>query len=106
MRLALVLLVACSAPATRPPPSTQRTTADNTCEEVAWSCVGLKPGTQDPWGCTEGNATQTAQFQETCTLAKSGIFALNACLRDNVVGGCTLAHGEKCTTTWYLAPAT
>lgn len=106
MRVTLVLLFACSSPGTRPQNSMQRTTADNTCQDVAWSCVGLKPGTQDPWGCTEGNASQTAQYQATCTLEKSGIFALNACLRDDIVGGCTLARGSQCTTTWYLAPAT
>lgn len=82
----------------------QRTTADNTCENVAWSCVGMKDGA--PWGCIEGNETQTAQYQSSCTPEKNGSFALQPCLRDNLVGGCTLARGSQCTTTWYYAPAT
>ena len=80
----------------------QRTTADS--ENVAWSCVGLKGDA--PWGCIEGNATQTAQYQASCTPEKNGRFALQPCLRDNLVGGCTLARGSQCTTTWYYAPAT
>lgn len=104
--LVLVLLAGCPArPSTAPQPM-QRTTAEHTCEDVAWSCVGMKPGTEDAWGCIEGNASQTAQYQATCTPAKHGRFALNACLRDNLVGGCTLARGSQCTTTWYHAPAT
>lgn len=106
MRLFVLLLLAACPGSSAPPQQTmQRTTNDNTCEEIAWSCVGLEPGTQAPWGCTEGNAAQTSQYQSTCTAEKSGIFALNACLRDNAVGGCTLARGSQCTTTWYLAPA-
>jgi hypothetical protein len=105
MRLALLLLLAgCPGSTAHGPPSMQRTTNDNTCAEIAWSCVGLKGDT--PWGCTEGNASQTAQYQGTCTAERSGIFALSACLRDNVVGGCTLARGSQCTTTWYVAPST
>jgi hypothetical protein len=107
MRIALLVLLnaGCpAAPATKPQP-VQRTTSDNTCENVAWSCVGMKPGTQDAWGCVEGNASQTSQYQASCTVEKDGRFALNACLRDNLVGGCTLARGNQCTTTWYYAPA-
>ena len=107
MRFALLLvLAACPAPSPQRQQMMQRTTKDNTCEEVAWSCVALKPGTQDPWGCIEGNASQTSQYQGSCTPTQSGLFALNACLHDNVAGGCTLARGSSCTTTWYLAPAT
>lgn len=107
MRLfVLVLLAGCpAAPATKSQP-VQRTTADNTCENVAWSCVGMKAGTQDAWGCVEGNDTQRSQFEASCTPEKNGRFALNACLRDNLIGGCTLARGSQCTTTWYYAPAT
>ena len=102
--LLLILLAGCpSAPATKPQP-VQRTTADNTCENVAWSCVGVKSGT--PWGCIEGNDTQTVQYQASCTPEKDGRFALQACMRDELVGGCTLARGNQCTTTWYYAPAT
>ena len=107
MRILLVLVLAgCPAtPATRPQP-VQRTTSDNTCESVAWSCVAMKPKTQDAWGCIEGNAEQTSQYQSSCTAEKDGRFALNACMRDNLVGGCTLARGSQCTTTWYYPPAT
>lgn len=104
--LALVLLAGCPSSSPRPTQPVQRTTADNTCEDVAWSCVGMKPGTQEAWGCVEGNASQTAQYQASCTAEKDGRFALNACLRDDLVGGCTLARGSQCTTTWYYAPAT
>jgi hypothetical protein len=107
MRIALlVVLAACPGPPQKSPQSTQRTTSDNTCQDIAWSCVGMTPGTQDAWGCVEGNASQTSQYQATCTPEKDGRFALNACLRDNIVGGCTLARGAQCTTTWYFAPAT
>jgi hypothetical protein len=102
----LALLAGCPAPNAPRPATTQHTTSDNTCEDVAWSCVGMKPGTTDAWGCVEGNASQTAQYQASCTPEKHGRFALNACLRDNVVGGCTLARGGQCTTTWHHAPAT
>jgi hypothetical protein len=94
-----------SAPATTPQP-VQRTTPDNTCENVAWSCVGMKPNTEEAWGCIEGTAEQLAQYQASCTDDKHGRFALNPCLRDNLVGGCTVARGNQCTTTWYYAPAT
>jgi hypothetical protein len=66
----------------------------------------MKPNTQDAWGCVEGNASQTVQYQTSCTVEKHGRFALNACLRDNLVGGCTLARGSQCTTTWYYSPST
>jgi len=108
MRIALVfvLVAGCSSPSHKPTQTVQRTTSDNTCEDVAWSCVGMRPGTEEPWGCLEGNASQTSQYQATCTPAQDGRFALNACMRDNLVGGCTLARGSQCTTTWYYAPAT
>lgn len=102
----VLALAGCPASPRTPPQPVQRTTADNTCEDVAWSCVGLNPETQEPWGCIEGNATQTAQYQASCTPEKHGAFALNACPRDDLVGGCTLARGSQCTTTWYAAPAT
>lgn len=103
--LALVLLLAaCPAPTSRPK-TAQRTSSDGTCAEVAWSCVGTNADGA-AWGCTEGDASQTAQHQATCTQDKGGLFALNACLRDNVVGGCTLARGSACTTTWFHAPLT
>jgi hypothetical protein len=104
--LALVLLVGCPAPPATKPQPMQRTTADNTCETVTWSCVGMKPGTETSWGCVEGNDTQRAQYEGSCTADKHGRFALNACLRDTSVGGCTLARGSACTTTWYHAPST
>jgi hypothetical protein len=103
--VALLLLAACPAPLATKPQPVQHTTADNTCEGVAWSCVGMKPGTEDSWGCVEGNATQRTQYEGSCTAAQHGRFALNACLRDTAVGGCTLARGAACTTTWYHAPA-
>ena len=103
--LAAVLAGCPAAPATKPQPM-QRTTSDNTCENVAWSCVGMTPGTEDAWGCVEGNAEQTSQYQASCTAEKHGRFALGACLRDNLVGGCTLARGSQCTTTWYYGPST
>jgi hypothetical protein len=106
VKIAIVLvLVACSAPPAKPQ-TLQRTTTDNTCEEVAWSCVGITPNTTDAWGCIEGNSSQTAQYQASCTEAKHGRFALNACLRDTMLGGCTLARGSQCTSTWYAPPAT
>ncbi len=107
MRIAIALVLLAGCPSSPAKPQTlQRTTETNTCAEVAWSCVALKPGTQDAWGCIEGNASQTTQYQASCTPEKDGRFALNACMRDNVVGGCTLARGAQCTTTWYFAPAT
>jgi len=107
MRIALVLLLVAGCPSPRPRPTTvQRTTADGTCAEIAWSCVGHQPNGGAPWGCVEGNASQTAQYQASCTPERDGRFALNACMRDDVVGGCTLARGAQCTTTWYYAPAT
>ena len=107
MRIVLVLLlVGCPSSQSPKPQTLQRTTSDGTCEEVAWSCVGMKPGAQEAWGCIEGNASQTSQYQASCTPEKDGRFALNACMRDNVVGGCTVARGSNCTTTWYFAPAT
>ena len=105
MRIVLVLLLGCSSPSPKPQTFT-RTAADGTCEEIAWSCVGMKPGTQEAWGCIEGNASQTSQYQATCTPEKDGRFALNACMRDTIVGGCTVARGSACTTTWYFAPST
>ena len=102
---AVILLAGCPAPPATPKQPMQRPSADGTCAEVAWSCVGLLPGGQ-PWGCVEGNASQTARYQATCTAEKHGIFALNGCLRDHIVGGCTVARGSQCTTTWYVAPAT
>ena len=107
MRILLVVALAgCSAARGTKPQPVQRTAADNTCEHVAWSCVTLQAGTTDPWGCREGNAAQTSQSQASCTAEQDGRFALNACMRDNLVGGCTLARGEQCMTTWYYAPAT
>lgn len=107
MRIVLLLVLAgCPAQAPSKPQPVQRTTADNTCQDVAWSCVAMKHDTQDAWGCMEGNASQTTQYQGSCTPEKDGRFALNACMRDGVVGGCTLARGAQCTTTWYFAPAT
>jgi len=88
------------------PSTAQRTTSDHTCADVAWSCVGITPATGDAWGCIEGNASQTAEYQASCTEAKQGRFALNPCLRDTMIGGCTLARGSQCTTTWYASPAT
>lgn len=105
MRILLVLALAgCPGPQGTKPQPVQRTTSDNTCESVAWSCVAMKRET--PWRCVEGNATQTAQYQASCTAEKDGRFALNACMRDNLVGGCTLARGDQCTTTWSYPPAT
>ena len=101
-----VLIAGCPSSSPQRPQPVQRTASDGTCEEVAWSCVALRPRTDEPWGCLEGNAAQTAQYQTACTPEKDGRFALNACLRDDVVGGCTLARGSQCTTTWYFAPAT
>jgi hypothetical protein len=101
---ALLLLAACPSSPRKPQPM-QRTTAEGTCEEIAWSCVALKPGTEEAWGCIEGNAAQTAQYQSSCTPEKNGRFALNPCLRDNLAGGCTVARGSQCTTTWYFTPA-
>lgn len=97
MRLALLLLVACAGPATTPQ-TPERTTADNTCEAVTWSCVEVKPGTDEAVTCREGNEAA----RQPCT----GRFALNPCLHDNVVAGCTRARGATCTTTWHAAPAT
>jgi hypothetical protein len=102
----LVLLTACPGPSKKPAPDMQRTTSDNTCEDVAWSCVGMTPGTETAWGCTEGNASQLSQYQTSCTAEKNGRFALTPCMRDNVIGGCTVARGSTCTTTWYASPAT
>jgi hypothetical protein len=104
--LVIVVLAGCPAPPATKPQPMQRTTPDNTCEHVAWSCVAMKPATQDAWGCVEGNDQQTTQYQASCTPEKDGRFALNACMRDNLVGGCTLARGSQCTTTWYYGPAT
>ena|SRR5688572_21147672 len=103
--LVLVLLAGCPGSSSTKPQMAERTTADHTCEDVAWSCVGMKRGTEDAWGCIEGNAAQTAQYQATCTPEKDGRFALNACPRDSAVGGCTVARGSQCTTTWYFAPS-
>lgn len=107
MRIALVLVLVagCPSPPAKPT-TTTRTTADGTCAEVAWSCVAHAPNDGPAWGCIEGNAAQRAQYEASCTPAKDGRFALGACMRDDVVGGCTLARGAACTTTWYLAPAT
>ncbi len=107
MRLLITvgLLVACSSSGTRRATPVEHTTGDGTCEDIAWSCVGTLPGGA-PWGCIEGNASQTVQYQATCTLEKAGLFALGACPRDDVIAGCTIARGSQCTTTWYLAPAT
>ena len=105
MRFALVLLLAaCPAPPASRAKAEPR--ADGTCPEVAWSCVAVAPGATEAWGCTEGTASQTAQYQATCTADQGGRFALDPCLRDLVVGGCTIARGSLCTTTWYHAPAT
>lgn len=107
MRIVLLLLLAaCPSSTPSKPTSMPGTTSDGTCADVTWSCVGMKPGTEDPWGCVEGNAAEAQQRQAACTYEKGGMFALNACLRDNVAGGCTLARGSSCTTTWYAAPAT
>ena|SRR5687767_13909248 len=107
MRFALVVfLLGCPGPSQTKPQQATRTTNDGTCEEIAWSCVGMKPGTDESWGCVEGDAAQTAQYQASCTPEKNGRFALNACMRDNIVGGCTVARGSQCTTTWYFAPST
>jgi len=83
MRIALVfvLVAGCSSLRTKPTQTVQRTTSDNTCEDVAWSCVGMRPGTEEPWGCLEGNASQTSSIKRTCTPAQDGRFALNACMR-------------------------
>lgn len=105
MRIVLALLLAGCSGSPPAPQSMQRTTADGTCEEIAWSCVALKQGTEDAWGCIEGNSAQTAQYQSSCTPEKDGRFALNACMRDNIAGGCTLARGSQCTTTWFHTPA-
>lgn len=109
MRIALVavtMLAGCPSPSPSPPRTTQRTTSDGSCEEIAWSCVGMRPGSQEAWGCIEGNASQTAQYQASCTPDKDGRFALGPCPRDDLAGGCTVARGSQCTTTWYLPPAT
>lgn len=108
MRIALVLVLVagCPSPPAQPPGPTARTTADGTCADVAWSCVAHAPGAEAPWGCLEGNAAQRDQYAASCTPAKDGRFALGACLRDDLVAGCTLARGAQCTTTWYYAPAT
>jgi len=110
MRIVLLVtfagLAACPGSTGTKPQPVQRTTNDNTCEEVSWSCVGMKPGTQEAWGCTEGNASQQSQYQASCTPERDGRFALNACMRDNLIGGCTVARGSQCTTTWYFAPST
>ncbi|MBA3396603.1 MAG: hypothetical protein H0T89_28490 [Deltaproteobacteria bacterium] len=108
MRLlvAVGLLAACSSPAKPGPTRVERTTSEGTCENIAWSCVGTLPDGSTPWGCIEGNASQTVQYQATCTPEKAGLFALGACPRDDVIAGCTVARGSQCTTTWYLAPAT
>lgn len=105
MRFALVLLLA-ACPA--PPRARTRTEprADGTCPAIAWSCVGVAPGATEAWGCTEGNAAQTARYEASCTADNGGRFALSPCLRDLAIGGCTLARGGICSTTWYHAPAT
>ena len=104
MRILLVLaLAACSGSQGTKPLPVQRTTSDNTCENVAWSCVEMKPGTEDGARCVEGNAAQTSQDQ--CA-EKHGRYTLDACMRDNLVGGCTLARGDACATTWYYPPST
>jgi hypothetical protein len=102
MRILLVLALGCSGPQGTKPPPVQRTTSDNTCENVAWSCVTMK--LEEPSRCVEGDASQTSQYQASC--AADGRFALGACMRDNLVGGCTLARGDRCATTWYYPPAT
>ena len=103
--IALLLLTGC--PATTPPAGTRQAQAldDNTCEAVAWSCVGMKEGTEESWGCTEGTANERARFEATCTEEKHGRFALSPCPRDFVVGGCTLARQSTCVTTWLREPA-
>lgn len=104
MRSVLLLLAACSAsPATKPQPI-QHVTADNTCEDIAWSCVRVKAGTDEAASCIEGNAAERDANERACT--GDGRFALNGCLRDNVAGGCTLAREASCTTTWYATSRT
>lgn len=99
----LLALAACPA-ASAPPPASARALPDNTCEGVTWSCVGVKPGTDEAWGCTEGTDNERARFEASCTLEQHGRFALSPCPRDTMVGGCTSAAGSTCTTTWYAAP--
>ena len=100
---ALLGLAGCPAvPAT--PGKSARALGDNTCEAVTWSCVGMKPGTEEAWGCTEGTDNERARFEASCTLEANGRFALNACPRDTLVGGCTIASGSTCRTTWFAAP--
>lgn len=105
-RIALALLLLTGCPPTTPSGTTQaQALGDNTCEGVAWSCVGMKPGTEEAWGCTEGTANERARYEATCTAEKHGRFALSPCPRDFVVGGCTLARQSTCVTTWLREPA-
>jgi hypothetical protein len=66
----------------------------------------MKAGTEEAASCVEGNASHRDTYEASCTDATRGRFALNACMRDTSVAGCTLARGTACTTTWYAAPAT
>lgn len=98
MRTWLVaVLAACGgsqpAPAVTAPPSG--------CSRATWSCIALRPGGGDPWGCRDGDATQQLAMQATCTPDRDGQFASGSCPRDLALAGCMRTNGATCTTMWF-----